>query len=64
MEGRGHKCFERASPLKMRIKHSKIVTRLGTRNIPNQLQTKWHPTLNDATVNDKIPKYLNNTIFK
>mgnify|MGYP001260469475 CR=1 FL=1 len=64
MEGRGHKCFERASPLKMRIKHSKIVTRLGTRNIPNQLQIKLHPTLNDATVNDKIPKYLNNTIFK
>ena len=59
MERKGHKCFERASPLKMRIKHSKIVTRLGTRNIPNQLQTKWHPTLND-----KIPKYLNNTIFK
>ena len=55
MEGRGHKCFERASPLKMRIKHSKIVTRLGTRNIPNQLQTKRH---------DKMPKYLNNTIFK
>ena len=53
MEGRGHKCFERASPLKMRIKHSKIVTRLGTRNIPNQLQTKWHPTLND-----KIPNIL------
>ena len=62
MEGRGHKCFERASPLKMRIKHSKIVTRLGTRNIPNQLQISFSG--NDATVNDKIPKYLNNTIFK